>query len=83
MEILWHREEGECAWCGECGDSVRGYSDGKRYTVCCFACWDAQQDGCILGVQEWAEDTAYVFADEQEARRDEKEFGTAQGAFPN
>lgn len=83
MEILWHCEEGNCSWCGQRLESVRGYSDGGRYTRCCFACWDAQQDGCILGAQEWAEDTAYVFADETEALRQEQNGGTAQGALPN
>lgn len=64
-------------------ESVRGYSDGERYMTCCFACWDAQQDGCILGAHEWAEDTAYVFANEEESRRSEQGFGTTQGTLPN
>lgn len=81
MDILWHPEEGSCAWCGEVHGNVRGHSDEKRYALMCFPCWDAQQDGCILSSGEWEEDTAYVFQSPSPAQR--HPVGTAQGAFPN
>lgn len=79
MDILWRPEGGTCSWCGEEREGSRGHSDGTAYWTCCFPCWDAQQDGCIIGEEEWAEDTAYVFHSDDRSRPD----GTAQGAFPN
>lgn len=82
MDILWHIESGDCAWCGGACDDVRGHSDGRRYTPTCFSCWDAQQDGCILSFEEWEDDTVYVFHSKDDPSR-KHPVGTAQGAFPN
>ncbi len=81
MEILWECEEGRCAWCGRKSAEVRGHSDSRRYLLSCYACWDAQQDGCILSVQEWREEASYVFVEPPGG--DRKDVGAAQGALLN
>lgn len=71
MDILWHPEIGHCSWCEDEDECIRGHSDGKKYMTYCFPCWDAQQEGTIVGSEEWDEDIAYIFFSNSEKRKQE------------
>ena len=61
MDILWRPEKGDCPLCGEDDEVVRMYSTGGRCHTMCFACWDANQSGTVLGARDWMEDVDYEF----------------------
>ena len=65
MEILWEPETGTCFSCGKKRALVRVYSSDRHCQTVCFGCWNASQDGCVIGSKDWDEDTAYVFSGRQ------------------
>ena len=87
MEILWKPEEGTCSSCRDGDGPVRMYSSGSYCQVVCFGCWNACQEGVVIGSRDWLEDTAFVFTYPGDCiltgTENETSVGTAQGFVLN